>query len=114
MQSFWRIVTSPELTRDDFLTSEEAGVPMPQSEEGQRIWRGRSVFATETQARNQASHYPYLGQWLARIDLPENSGILSERTTRTRGHYTLFGSTDAVHHAARHTNVIVPVGQPKE
>jgi hypothetical protein len=57
-----------------------------------RLLSGVSVFETLEQARQQARKYPQLGQYIAEIDVPLDSTIECERTTRTDGHWTIWAS----------------------
>lgn len=56
-----------------------------------RIWDGLSVFETLEQARAQALAYPRLGRFVAVLDIPDSPLIRTERTTKTEGHYTIWG-----------------------
>ncbi len=52
---------------------------------------GFSTSATEAQARSRARAIPELGTWIAELDIPEGSKIRFERTTKSRGHHTVWG-----------------------
>ena len=54
------------------------------------------MFATETQARNQARDFPLLGSYIARLDVPDDAPVRAERTLRTRGHHTLWADPQAL------------------
>lgn len=60
------------------------------------LWDGLSVFDTEQRSRSKAQAFPALGGWIAELELPEGGPIRFERTTRSRGHYTVWGSARAV------------------
>ena len=53
---------------------------------------GLSAYAAERQGRNKASAYPWLGRFIVRLEIPEVGPITWERTTTSRGHYTLWGT----------------------
>jgi len=88
----YRIVTADPPTLADFTSNEARGVPPRRRDpETLRLWGGISVFETEQQARLQATLFPRLGQHIAALRVPEGGAIRVERTTRTEGHYTLWG-----------------------
>ena len=91
MATFYRIVeTNPPLL-EDFLSDAAQGRP-PRSETHRHLWDGISVYATAQQARNKAQDYPFLGQFIARLDIPDQAPVRIERTLRrSRGHHTLWG-----------------------
>jgi hypothetical protein len=55
------------------------------------MWEGISVNNTETQARNKGRDLPWLGRYIAVLEIPEGGAITYQRTGRGRGHYTLWG-----------------------
>src|SRR5207247_1050473 len=76
----------------DFMSNQAHGRLLPaQDPETARLWSGISVYATEQQARNKALDYPFLGNFVARVNIPEDAPIRVERTTHSRGHHTLWG-----------------------
>lgn len=94
---FYRIVLTDPPSVRDFLSYEAQGLtPRTTDPESLRLWGGISVYATEAQARRQALAYPFLGHYLARLDVPDVGPIRFERTTRSRGHYTLWGEPAAL------------------
>ena len=91
MATFYRIVLTNPPTLVDFLSDEAQGRP-PRGETHRYLWDGISVYATAQQARNKAQDYPFLGQFIARLDIPDQASVRSERTLRrSRGHHTLWG-----------------------
>ena len=48
------------------------------------------MYATETQARNQAKAKPWLGVYIAEIVMSEGDPITFRRTGTGRGHHTLW------------------------
>ena len=90
---FYRIVRSNSPTRRDFLSHEALGIPSRRRDpEALRLRRGISVYATEAQARRKARGVGTLGDYIARLEIPTGSPILSERTTDSNGHHTLWGN----------------------
>lgn len=93
-----RIVRSNPPTRRDFTSNAARGRPLPPGAppEVVRLWDGLSVYETAGQARRHAKASPMLGGYVAALDLPATAAIRCERTTRSRGHYTLWGEPDAL------------------
>jgi ABC-type Fe2+-enterobactin transport system substrate-binding protein len=57
-----------------------------------RLAGGLSVFATLAQARAKSRQYPFLGVYIAVIDIPDAASASWERTLpRSRGHHTVRG-----------------------
>jgi hypothetical protein len=56
------------------------------------------VFNTEDRARQKATRWPWSGGFVAALDIPDEEGgaIRYERTTESRGHYTLWGRPEAL------------------
>lgn len=96
-RSLYKIVASDPPTLDDFLSDEEAGDPEPDKSDVQRhrLWQGRSAYNTEAQARRKARGFPLLGAYIAELRLQEDPAITYERTTKSTGHFTIWG--DARH-----------------
>lgn len=93
---FYRIVLTDPPSVEDLRSYQARGrIPATQDAEALRFWGGISVYATETQARRQAITYPFLGRYLARLDVLDAGPIQFERTTRSRGHFTLWGEPGA-------------------
>ena len=87
----YRNVQSNPPTISDFLSGQAKG-ERPRSESLRWLWDGISVFNTATQARRQALRFPFLGHYLAQLNLLPGAPIRCERTLRTRGHYTIWGN----------------------
>jgi hypothetical protein len=84
-------------TRRDFLSYVELGLPLQDdTEETRRLAEGVSVMATLQQARKRARQVPSLRgkRFIAEVHIPDGSAIAFERTTRTPGHFTLWGDPD--------------------
>lgn len=88
-RTFYRIVRSDPPTEEDFKSYEALGRP---SRDPTSIdeYRGVSVQATETQARNRARALPTLGRFIAEVRISDDSPIRWRRTG-SRGHHTLWG-----------------------
>lgn len=77
-----------------------------------RCWDAISVFEGEEQARRKAIGRPWLGNaFIARLEIPEQASVRCERTFRTSGHYTLWGSPEDL---MRWVVSVVPVRGEKE
>ena len=87
----FRLVLTNPASRDDFTSNAARGkAPARPDPEVLRLWDGLSVWATEAQARRQARGLPFLGSYIAEMDIPTN--VRCERTRRTPGHYTIWGN----------------------
>jgi len=94
---FYRIVLTEPPTVEDFVSYEAEGrTPETTNSDAVRLWSGISVYAMEAQGRRQARAYPFLGHYLARLEIPNAGPVRFERTTRSRGHYTLWGEPSAL------------------
>jgi hypothetical protein len=104
----FRIVASDPPTLQDFLSDEEAGDPEPDQSDPlrHRLWQGRSAYNTEAQARRKARGFPLLGAYIAEVRLPDDPAISYERTTKSMGHFTIWGDA---RHLMRCVVRIVPV-----
>jgi hypothetical protein len=90
VRRFYRIARNSPPTRDDFLSHvAQAKVLRRDDPESRRLAEGLSVWATEAQARRQARGLPWLGRYIAALDVPEDGPIKFEKT-RGAGHYTLW------------------------
>ncbi len=91
-RTFFRIVLTDPPTLRDFLSYEELGIRVGGDDpEAARLRQGISVNATEAQARRRARGMPRLGRYIAELTIPADSPIRFERTTKSAGHYTLWG-----------------------
>jgi hypothetical protein len=106
-KTFYRIVKSPGPTDEDFLPGSAKGPPPRNDAEMRHVWTGTSVYSTLNQARNKARDYPFLGQYIATVVIPDGSSVTYERTLRSsRGHYTLWGDASLLR---AYVTSIVPV-----
>lgn len=110
---FYRIVHSDQPTLDDFKSAKALGIPMARPDpEIELIYDGVSVYATETQARNQARAKPFLGAYIAELAISEGDPITFRRSGTGRGHHTLWG--DPADIKARVQRVIAITATPRE
>jgi hypothetical protein len=49
------------------------------------------MYRTLAQARRKARAFPFLGAYIAAIDLTNVESVVVERTTSSSGHYTVWG-----------------------
>ena len=90
---FYRLISAYSPSTLDFLSKEPL---RDDSAENRCLWRGISVYATESQARRKLRASPMLGRFIARIELPDDSDVASERTTASSGHHTLWGEASVI------------------
>lgn len=89
---FYRIVKTDPPAEIDFTSNEALGiVPYRRDPETLRLWDGISMYDSEGRARRKARDFPWLGSYIAAVDVPETGELRYERTTSSRGHYTLWG-----------------------
>lgn len=91
MPVFYRIALTNPPSVDDFLSDKARGEPPPPDPNHYHLWDGISVFNTETQARNKGRDYPFLGSFIAQLDIPDNAPVRWARTLRTPGHHSVWG-----------------------
>ena len=93
VRTFYRLIPTEQPTEDDFWSDKELGEPRPRGDpELVRMWEGISVLNTETQARNKGRDLPWLGRYIAVLEIPQGGPITYQRTGRGRGHFTLWGA----------------------
>ena len=89
---FYRIVYHDPPTLDDLSPRNVRGPrPARTDPETLRLQSGISVFRAIQQSRSRARRSPNLGYLIAVLDIREGGEIQFERTTASRGHYTLWG-----------------------
>ncbi len=91
-RTFYRTVKRNPPGREDFLSDRDAGKRRPRQQGLVRLWEGLSVFETLEQARQKAIAFPAQGDFIATIVIPDDSRIRYERTGRSEGHHTLWGT----------------------
>lgn len=110
--TFFRLVLTNPPARVDFQSHAARGrIPMRDDAETVRLWNGVSVYDSLPRARKRAMVYPMLGDYIAEIALSSDDDVIQERTTTTRGHYTLWGSADLL--LARVVRVVA-VSEPRD
>lgn len=88
-----RIVRTDPPAVDDFMSDLMRGRrPRSADPEIVRLASGLSAYAALAQARAKARQYPFLGSYVAAIELHEGAAVRWERTLpRSRGHHTVWG-----------------------
>jgi hypothetical protein len=92
----YRIVRGDPPTAADFESDRARGRARPVDPTMEALWDSFSAFDTEDRARRKAQDFPVLGTWIAELELREGGPIRWERTTKARGHYTVWGRPAAV------------------
>ena len=111
--TLYRIVARDPPTLDDFTSNQARSKQprLPADLEVLRLWNGLSAYATEAQARRKALSAPYLGDYIAKLIIRDDSPIQRERTLpRSPGHHTIWGEPGAVLASVQR---VVPVQQSK-
>lgn len=54
------------------------------------------MYRTLAQARRKARAFPFLGKYIAVIDLTGIESVIVERTTSSSGHYTVWGEPEVI------------------
>lgn len=104
---FHRITQTDPPTRDDFTSDAAQGIEPPDDDPVHAsLHDGISVFATEQQARKKAQAFPFLGSFIARLEIPDDAPVRIERTLSSRGHHTMWGNPDDLR---RYVVSVVPV-----
>jgi len=94
----------------DFLSDLERGRGRPDLPLAlHRLLSGRSVYATESQARRKARVSPALGRYVAILEIPHDTTLEIERTTSSAGHHTIWGDAALL---LSYVVAIVPVRRP--
>ena len=57
---------------------------------------GISVYNTENQVRKKARGVPILGAYIAELTIPDYAPVYDAKTTKSSGHYTLWGRPAAI------------------
>ncbi len=91
----YRFVASNPPTRDDFRSKEALGVECPDDETLARCWSGISCFATEVQLRSHEKYF-HAATAIAVIEVTDECDVRVERTTKSRGHHTVWGEPERI------------------
>jgi hypothetical protein len=89
-QILHRIVKDGDPSEADFQPTEPQA---NDSAEVKRLRAGVSMYATVAQARAKARALPWLGAWVAAVDVTD---VPHERTTSSRGHHTVWAHPSAL------------------
>jgi hypothetical protein len=111
IRTFYRIVLTDPPTIDDVTPKPAPSrIGRPDYE---RLKTGISVFRTVTQARRTAmDRPPWLGRgYIAAIELPHDAACTIERTTSSRGHYTLWADPHDILSWMIMVEPVTPVGE---
>lgn len=97
-RTLYRIVLHNPPGLEDMLSHRARGIaPRQRDTETLRLMDGISLYNTLQQARNQAAGHPWQGQgFIAELRIPNDAPVQIERTTSSRGHYTLWGNPDDI------------------
>lgn len=93
----YRIVKTNPPTRMSFLSHAARGRPIPEGSlhEMESLWHGLSMYDAQGAARFTAQKRPYLGKFIAMLNIPA-AGFRIEKTTQHPRHYTVWGDPDAL------------------
>jgi len=109
-RSFYRIVKTEAPTAADFLSKPAVAQELlDKRPELARILTGISVFDGIELARKKALRFPMLGEFLAEISVTETPPLHFERTTTSRGHYTLWGDPEQLLELVVRVEPVLPV-----
>jgi hypothetical protein len=87
---FYRIIQGPEPVLEDFKSNMELGKPMPH-ESLRREWDSAfSVFDELDYAIANAVKFPKLGNFIAKVVVPEDGSVEFAQTTRRRHHFSIY------------------------
>jgi hypothetical protein len=94
MASFYRIVRTNPPDETDFVSDKARGLP-PRNDEPLtlHVWDGISVYRTLAQAERKARDYPFLGTFIAELNIDIDVPRIRIEKTFGRGHHTLWGPT---------------------
>jgi hypothetical protein len=94
-QTFYRVNQAASATAEDFLSDRGKGKP-PRGDDpvSLEVWDGISVFRTRAQARKRARAYPWFGEYIAELRVPEDGSIRYKRTLSSAGHHTIWGEPE--------------------
>ena len=99
IRAFYRIVWTDLPMVADFLSHVDRNVVVRVDyAEIRRLASGVSKFCTLGRARRtELKRPPWFGRgYIARVIIPIGGGVVIERTTKTAGHYTIWGDAHAL------------------
>lgn len=108
--TLYRIVLVNPPTVDDFTSNVAKGRPIPPLLPSNLhwLWDGLSVYDSAAAAESLAIRSPALGMFVVEMRLPDNRFRLL-RTTRAKGHYTVWGEPEELPQCVIHTRPILRV-----
>ena len=93
--TFYRIVHADPPPVADLTSAAALGkLPPDDDPETLRLWDGISVYDTVLRAMAKSRRYPWLGRFIAGIEIPDEAPVRIERTTKSRGHYTVWAEPE--------------------
>lgn len=98
----YRIVRTNPPTASDAASIEALGRhPRGRDPEVMKLWKGISLFDSFQRAKSQAQRRPWHGDaFIATLELP--TGAFQVESTRSRGHFTLWGDPHDILHFVQH------------
>ena len=89
---FYRMLEKRLAELDNFMSNAELGIEpkRPLSPREMDRWRGISVMATPQSARRRMRVSPWLGAYVAVIEIPSDGRVRVEQTTRDPDHFTIW------------------------
>lgn len=88
---FYRIIKTDPPAEADFQSYVALGIPLVRDDpDSRRLAEGISGFATLAQARRAARGLPHLGEFIAKLVIPDDAPVVFERTGKKPGHHTLW------------------------
>ena len=97
-RSLFRIVRTNPPTLRDFASHAVLGQQprRPLTPREQNLWRGISLYSTLMAAIQRAHDSPWLGSFVAELNIPDDVPLRIEQTGRQREHYTAWGPADVL------------------
>lgn len=95
--TLYRIVHADPAPLFDLTSAAALGKSPPDDDpETLRLWDGISVYDTALRAMAKSRRYPWLGAFIARLEIPDDAPVSIERTTKSRGHYTIWADPSLI------------------
>lgn len=78
--------------RDHFASYGELGVrpKRPLTPREEERWWGLSVFDTEPAAEQRSDESPWIGRYIATIEIPPDARVRYQQTSRNPHHFTIW------------------------